>query len=214
MKQDESPRTEQPVLVSQSGRAGKDLIQVGRDYVRNIQINFATGNWLMVAALVLPTIVIFYAGVRTVEYTVSKITTVLTSQQQGLSSARAEAMAKKWINTPSKTAADMGRVARASLFGIPLALVSSNGGGSISSVAEVQINESTNTAEAKLEISNLSLSVAVVGGQESSPFTFTGPAIAKYTRYSDYSWALTGIDLMHPDINMRQMFWENLSIKD
>lgn len=214
MKQDESQRIEQPVLVSQFGKAGKDLIQVGRDYVRNIQINFAAGNWLMVATLVVPAVVLFYAGVRTIEYTVGGITSALVSQQHELDSTRAERMVKKWLNTPSKTTDDLGHVAAASLFGIPLALVSSNGGGSISSAVDVQINESANTAEARLEVSNLNLSVTVVGSQESNPVTFTGPAIAKYTRYSDHSWALTGIDLMYPGLGKRQMFWESLNIKD
>lgn len=31
--------------MSQNGKAGRDLLQVGRDYIRYVQFNFSAGNW-------------------------------------------------------------------------------------------------------------------------------------------------------------------------
>lgn len=47
----------------QDGNAGRDLIQVGRDYIRHINVNIASGNWLTVGVSLLPAIAtVFVAG--------------------------------------------------------------------------------------------------------------------------------------------------------
>ncbi|MGK7893424.1 MAG: tetratricopeptide repeat protein, partial [Xenococcus sp. (in: cyanobacteria)] len=43
--------------MSQDGSAGRDLVQVGRDYIRHINVNIASGNWLTAGVSLLPAIV-------------------------------------------------------------------------------------------------------------------------------------------------------------
>ena len=75
MKDDDSQR-EESTQISLTGSANK-LIQVGRDYIRNVQFNFATGNFLGVALLVVPLVLFLYAGAKTVEYVSHEVMSAL-----------------------------------------------------------------------------------------------------------------------------------------
>ncbi|MGD2181866.1 pentapeptide repeat-containing protein [Lusitaniella coriacea] len=59
--------------MAQDGNAGRDLIQVGRDYVRHININIASGNWLVVAISLIPPILAFSLLGIGVQWTVNVI---------------------------------------------------------------------------------------------------------------------------------------------
>jgi hypothetical protein len=52
---------------SQIGKAGNDLTQVGRDYVRTVQVNIQAGNWLIVAALVAPLMLSLWLGFEVIK---------------------------------------------------------------------------------------------------------------------------------------------------
>ena len=66
--------------MAQDGRAGRDLIQVGRDYIRYINVNIASGNWLTVGVSLLPaiaTILVAGTGVKlTADVTYKKLVEV------------------------------------------------------------------------------------------------------------------------------------------
>ena len=71
---------EKSTQVSQNGSANK-LIQVGRDYIRSIQFNFATENWLVVLLEVGLPVLFIGAGVKTIEY-VSILRTIFEAEAE------------------------------------------------------------------------------------------------------------------------------------
>jgi hypothetical protein len=73
---DTDSQREEFTRVSQTGSANK-LTQVGRDYIRNIQFNITTGNWLGVALLVVLPVLFLCAGVKTVEYVSHEVMSTL-----------------------------------------------------------------------------------------------------------------------------------------
>ncbi|KAB8332527.1 hypothetical protein SD80_018205 [Scytonema tolypothrichoides VB-61278] len=156
--------------VTQKGIA-ENLIQVGRDYIRNIRINVSAGNWLMVSILVIPLIIISFLGIKSVESLASAITSTLSSHNQNLSQEKAERIAQKWLDSVS--------------------LDSKGTTATIKQVAGVRIDESSNTAEAQLSLG------AQQGGQ-SLPRLL--PGTAYFTRYSDGTWAMTKFTIHTGDI--------------
>ncbi|MBW4420955.1 MAG: hypothetical protein KME13_17245 [Myxacorys californica WJT36-NPBG1] len=72
MKSDNS-KDGNPAWIPQLSSVKRDLIQVGRDYIRNIQINIAAENWIMVAILVALPILGSYLTVKTAGYVVNEI---------------------------------------------------------------------------------------------------------------------------------------------
>lgn len=58
--------------MSQSGNAGKDVVQVGRDYFKHIQLNILSGNWGSVVIALIPLLLFFY-GVKATGDTVAEV---------------------------------------------------------------------------------------------------------------------------------------------
>jgi len=58
--------------MSQSGNAGKDVVQVGRDYFKHLQLNILSGNWGSVVIALIPLLLFFY-GVKATGDTVAEI---------------------------------------------------------------------------------------------------------------------------------------------
>jgi hypothetical protein len=53
---------------SQVGKAGKNLTQIGRDYIKIIQVNFQASNWVAVAALITPLVLSPWLGFEAVKW--------------------------------------------------------------------------------------------------------------------------------------------------
>ncbi|PZV06776.1 MAG: hypothetical protein DCF22_23160 [Leptolyngbya sp.] len=67
--------------MSQNGKAGRDLVQVGRDYIQYIHNNARSGNWRTVFIALIPLFLLLY-GAKTAGETVYKTFTELSTTGQ------------------------------------------------------------------------------------------------------------------------------------
>ncbi len=51
----------------QKAQAGGDILQVGRDYIRQVQVNFNSGNWLIGVVALIPLLLLLYGGWKVIE---------------------------------------------------------------------------------------------------------------------------------------------------
>ena len=90
--------------MSQDGSAGRDLIQVGRDYIRHINVNIASGNWLMAGVSLLPAIVTLGVVGTGVKFTVEHVLSPISSSSPPVISSDpiGKASDSKEVKPPSK----------------------------------------------------------------------------------------------------------------
>lgn len=67
--------------MSQNEQAGRDIIKVGRDYIRHIQINILSGNWGTVIVSLIPVLLGFYILIGVANWTVG----IIGNQSQNIS---------------------------------------------------------------------------------------------------------------------------------
>jgi hypothetical protein len=127
-----SKQKDNDYLVNQIGTAGKNLIQVGRDYIRNIQINVTAGNWLMVVILIVPLLGISFVGFKTIESLTKVIQNSSIAQKPNLTQEKAQRIAQNWLNSVSLD--NNGTKAK------------------VISLAGVRIDDANNTAQADLNL--------------------------------------------------------------
>jgi hypothetical protein len=61
--------------MSQKGRAGKDLMQIGRDYIQYIKVNVLSGNWVAAIIALIPFFLMLY-GIKAVGDNASEALTI------------------------------------------------------------------------------------------------------------------------------------------
>lgn len=101
--------------MSQNGNAGRDLIQVGRDYIRYIQFNFSTGHWGAAILALLPLLLFLYgvkaAGDKAVQVFTSSGTDA-TAETQSPSASIPTASVTPETSTPKPSPSNSSPVAR------------------------------------------------------------------------------------------------------
>jgi serine/threonine-protein kinase len=95
--------------ISQTGSAGKNLIQVGRDYIRYIRLNIAAGNWVIVIFnFIIIAVVVYGLGkgtesvVKLINESVQKIIVSKDSTNKAkITSLSSHSSERKPISTPA-----------------------------------------------------------------------------------------------------------------
>ena len=104
-------------VTMQQGTAGNSLVQVGRDYIRYLQVNFEAGNWIPIFANIAILGLIFYGITSATRSAITYAENVQNSE--GLCSARVQKLALAFSREVAKNNVALPEEHRLAILAIP-----------------------------------------------------------------------------------------------